>query len=89
MDFKSLMDGAGQLVEAMGVASILIGILMAVGAYLSHLDSSSRIDNYRILRKSVGRSMLLGIELLLAGDIIRTVIASPSFEAVGVLLLLV
>lgn len=36
-------------------------------------------------RRSVGRSILLGIEVLVAGDIIRTVAVSPSFTSVGVL----
>jgi uncharacterized membrane protein len=39
--------------------------------------------------QSLGRSILLGLELLVAGDIIRTVAASPTFESVGVLVVMV
>jgi uncharacterized membrane protein len=40
---------------------------------------------YRKCRENLGRAILLGLEFLVAGDIIRTVAISPSFESVGVL----
>lgn len=43
------------------------------------------IDSYRELRRTIGRSILLGLELLVAGDIIRTVAIAPTFTSVGVL----
>jgi uncharacterized membrane protein len=42
-------------------------------------------DAYRHTRRGIGRAVLLGLELLVAGDIIRTVAISPTFESVGVL----
>jgi hypothetical protein len=54
--------------------------------YRSHRDSSGDARNLYVAgRRSVGRSILLGIEVLVAGDIIRTVAVSPSFTSVGVL----
>ena len=46
-------------------------------------------DIYRRYRRSLGRSILLGLELLVAADIIRTVAVTPTFESVGVLGLIV
>jgi uncharacterized membrane protein len=40
-------------------------------------------------RRSIGRSILLGLELLVAGDIIRAVMVDPTFESVGVLVVMV
>lgn len=51
-------------------------------------DGDARRDSRSLYvegRRSVGRSILLGIEVLVAGDIIRTVAVSPSFTSVGVL----
>ena len=44
---------------------------------------------YHRYRKRLGRSILLGLELLVAADIIRTVAVAPTFESVGVLGLIV
>ncbi|GGT40993.1 hypothetical protein GCM10010254_70960 [Streptomyces chromofuscus] len=44
---------------------------------------------YRGYRRRVGRSILLGLEFLVAGDIIRTVAVAPTYESVGVLAVIV
>ncbi|WP_346763006.1 DUF1622 domain-containing protein [Arthrobacter sp. Soil736] len=44
---------------------------------------------YRSYRQLLGRSILLGLELLVAADIIRTVAVTPTFESVGVLAIIV
>ncbi len=42
-------------------------------------------DAYRVLRQSLGRSILLGLEILVAADIIRTVAVEPTLDSVAVL----
>ena len=44
---------------------------------------------YRVYRQLVGKAILLGLEFLVAGDIIRTVAVAPTFAGVGVLAILV
>jgi len=44
---------------------------------------------YHRYRRSLGRFILLGLELLVAADIIRTVAIAPTFETVGILGLIV
>jgi uncharacterized membrane protein len=41
------------------------------------------------VRRRLGRSILLGLEFLVAGDIVRSVVVSPSFQSVGVLAIIV
>lgn len=50
---------------------------------------AGRLGLYRSYRQSLGRSILLGLELLVAADIIRTVAVTPTFESVGVLAIIV
>jgi uncharacterized membrane protein len=40
---------------------------------------------YEQLRRNLGRSILLGLEILIIGDIVRTIIVEPTLESVGVL----
>lgn len=44
---------------------------------------------FRIFRQNIGRAILLGLEFLVAGDIIRTVVVSPTMDNVEVLGLIV
>ncbi|MET8810026.1 DUF1622 domain-containing protein [Streptomyces sp. NPDC004546] len=51
--------------------------------------SRRQADVYRGYRRRVGRSILLGLEFLVAGDIIRTVAVAPTYASVGVLAVIV
>ncbi|MDQ3601241.1 MAG: DUF1622 domain-containing protein [Actinomycetota bacterium] len=84
-DFKRLIELVGTAIEVAGVAVMVVGILVATGYYLWRLRAGSGPDRYRGYRQGVGRAILLGLEFLVAGDIIRTVAVSPTFTTVGVL----
>lgn len=90
MHFQEAMETTGKLVDIAGVAAMVIGILAATliagGALLRKKRGE---DVYHRYRQQLGRSILLGLELLVAADIIRTVAITPTFESVGVLGLIV
>jgi uncharacterized membrane protein len=77
-------------VELLAVAIIVIAILMATVSYLSMiaLRQADR-GTYKDYRYKVGRALLLGLEILVAADIIRTVVLEPTLANVLVLGLLV
>jgi uncharacterized membrane protein len=80
------MEGIGKAVDASGVAAIVLGVLIVTVA--AARDIRARQDwagTYRGYRRGVGKAILLGLELLVAGDIIRTV----TLEDVAVLGLIV
>ena len=86
MDFDEVVDGVGRTIEAVGIAVIAVGTLASLVRYACRLASRPPPESgYRGVRRSIGRSILLGLELLVAGDIIRTVVVDPTFESVGVL----
>lgn len=78
---------AGQILEALGIAVIVLGIALAfIRAAMSLVGHE---DFYRELRQRVGRAVLLGLELLVGADIIRTVTTRPELDQVLVLGLIV
>lgn len=82
---RSLIEFSVALIEALGIAVILAGIVAAaIPAFrrVASVGGASRFDAYR---RSFGRSILLGLEFLVAADIIRTVTERPSLENVVVL----
>lgn len=92
MEFKEVMEGIGKAVDAAGVAAIVIGVVIAsliAAAALLRRKKDDGHKTYETYRRRLGRSILLGLELLVAADIIRTVAVTPTFESVGVLGLIV
>ncbi len=94
MDFAGTVEHVGAAVDAAGVAVIVCGALIATGVFGQRLLGHGRPDGdfaaaYRLYRQSLGRAILLGLEFLVAGDIIRTVAVSPTFTSVGVLAVIV
>src|SRR5215207_8676136 len=85
--FKETVETVGQGVDAVGVAAIVIGIMVAAALCLRHRPVGS--DEYRLFRQRLGRAILLGLELLVAADIIRTVAVTPTFTSAGVLAVIV
>jgi uncharacterized membrane protein len=91
VEFSETMELVGRTVDAAGVAAIVVGALVATLLALAELVRP-RPDGrtvYVRYRRRLGRSILLGLELLVAADIIRTVAITPTFESVGVLALIV
>lgn len=73
----------GKAIDAVGVSVIAIGALYsAVGAAMR---LSRREPAYRPFRQQLGSSILLGLEFLVAADIIRTVAVTPEPKSVLVL----
>ena len=91
MEFKEVVENVGKTADGLGVAITMLGVLGALIAYgwRTVRPADPPIDSYRELRRNVGRSILLGLELLVAGDIIRTVAIAPTFTSVGVLAVIV
>jgi len=91
MSFQESMELVGKTVDAAGVVAIVIGAvvasLLAFYALLRHRRSNH--DTYVTYRRRLGHSILLGLELLVAADIIRTVAVTPTFGSVGVLAIIV
>ena len=86
MDLQTLVVGAAAILEAAGVAVILGGaILVSVWTGLRRVLGHDFQDWYRRLRQGIGRAILLGLELLVGADIIRTVAEVPTLLDVAVL----
>ncbi|MBX7073865.1 MAG: DUF1622 domain-containing protein [Pirellulales bacterium] len=82
-EFRQLMESLGIGIDAVGVLVVVIGALVATLRFLA--ASFQAQESYRRYRQDLGRAILLGLEFLVAGDIIRTVVVDPTMENVTVL----
>ena len=90
MDVRPAIVLAETAFELVGVSVLIVGSSIAlVRCAVALLRGQSLSDAYRSLRQGVARAILLGLEFLVAADIVRSVALDPTFESVGVLGLLV
>jgi uncharacterized membrane protein len=85
---KEFVESVLLVIEAAGVGVIVLGIVLGAARYAANVWRAA-FKPYRQLRHDVGRGILLGLELLIAADIIRTVAVAPTLENVLVLGLIV
>lgn len=88
-DVPDWVELASIVIEVFAVGIIILGIVYATVLVLGHLmrrDSGNHYDEYKAI---VGRSLLLGLEVLVAADVVRTVVLDPTLRGVGILGLLV
>jgi uncharacterized membrane protein len=88
---RTVIEWAALTIEILGASVIVVGVLRVAlfrGSvrYLFQLDQPGAYENYK---HQMGRSLLLGLEFLVAGDVVRTVALEPTLNNVAVLGLLV
>lgn len=90
MSFVEVMEVTAQSFEAFGAAVLVLGLLWSLGlAVLVWRRSRQGQEAYRVLRSAFGGVLLLGLEILVAADLIKTVAVATTIENVGVLGLIV
>lgn len=89
-DIKPIAENVALLIEALGIAIIALAALVSIAllVFKAIRDRSLR-EPYQACRRQLGRGILLGLELLVAADIIATVVVDLSLTTVSVLGLIV
>ncbi len=86
MTYDHAISDIVQAVEAVGAGIMIVGGAWALGDYLvTMVHPDGRSNAYRKLRRRLGQAILLGLEVLIIGDIVRTIIVTPTVESVAVL----
>ncbi len=84
--FPPLVHWTTRAIEAAGIAAIMLGILLATLRFaVRRLRGAAGRLTFQTYRGDVGRAILLGLEFLVAADIIATVAIDPTLESVAVL----
>jgi uncharacterized membrane protein len=87
MEFREVMEAAAKLFEAAGVAIIILGGVYALAMAVAERPGSQAFFDHA--RRRFGRPLVLGLEVLVAADIIQTITIDPSLDSALVLGILV
>jgi uncharacterized membrane protein len=90
MTFTDAMDDVAKAFEGLGAAVLVLGLLLslAMSGRVWRRTRQGRVV-YRTLRETFGGVLLLGLEILVAADLVRTVAVEPTVESVAILGLIV
>lgn len=78
------------VIEGAGVVIIVIGAVVSTGVFAVAAIREAQFQTvFAQYRANLGRAILLGLEFLIAGDIIATILVEPTLESVGSLGLIV
>jgi uncharacterized membrane protein len=82
--YQEFFSHVVEVVEIVGAIILVVG---GLGAFVRFVREVVRhgTDPYSDLRKTLGRVILLGLEVLIIADIIRTIVVDQSVESVIVL----
>ncbi|CAB4874867.1 MAG: DUF1622 domain-containing protein [Actinobacteria bacterium] len=83
------LEQVGQAFDWLGVGVIIAAALVTVALAAKAWRSSGADAAYVVTRRTLGRGLLLGLEVLIAADLIRTVAVDLTLESVAALGLLV
>jgi uncharacterized membrane protein len=89
MDIFVLINHIGEWVDLAGVLVLISGMGLATGIFIKQSFQSGFHDAYQPYRQRLGRVILLGLEILVAADIVRTVAIRPTIENMVVLFMIV
>lgn len=88
--YTSVMLGIAQAFELTAAAVLIAGLVFAIALSLrTWIRARNGAAAYKAMRQSFGGAILLGLEILVAGDLIRTVAVSPTLDNVIVLAIIV
>jgi uncharacterized membrane protein len=85
VSYEETISDIVKVVEGVGAGIMIVGGLAAFVAFGRRSLRRSGADAYERLRRDLGRSILLGLEVLIIADIVRTIIVDPTLESVAVL----
>jgi uncharacterized membrane protein len=89
MQFTEVMERVAQGFETIGVAVMILGLVWSAVVAGRMWRAAGGRRGYRALRETFGGVLLLGLEILVAADLIRTIAISPTLPSVTVLGLIV
>ncbi len=86
MSYEQTISDVVKVVEVVGSGIMVLGGLGAFVVFASKaLRAGTARGSYDELRRNLGRCILLGLEVLIVADIVRTIIVDPTLESVAVL----
>jgi uncharacterized membrane protein len=74
-----------EVLDITAFAVILIAVAISTAVFIARVWQSGFLANYRDYRANLGRGILIGLEILIAADILKSVVVDPTLQGIAVL----
>lgn len=81
INIHQFIETTSLAIEVLGIIIIIAGIALALGRYLLKKQGKP-FRSFQVIREELGRAILLGLEVLIAADIIATVVFNAEMEQI-------
>lgn len=82
---RDLALWTSQALDITAFAVVLVAVALSTAAFLVRVTQTGFLANYRDYRANLGRGILLGLEILIAADILKSVVVDPTLQGIAVL----
>jgi uncharacterized membrane protein len=83
MRYPEIIETLGSFIDIAGVLLIIVGLIIPSVRY--SIAFTRLPESYKLYRQDIGKTILLGLEVFVAADIIRTVAVTPTLMSVAIL----
>jgi uncharacterized membrane protein len=85
LPMKDIALRTSELLDITAFAVILIAVAISTAVFIVRVWQSGFLANYRDYRANLGRGILVGLEILIAADILKSVVVDPTLHGILVL----
>ncbi|CAB5083142.1 hypothetical protein D3OALGA1CA_365 [Olavius algarvensis associated proteobacterium Delta 3] len=82
-ELVSLLKTTAAFIELLGMSVLVSGFLFSVGRYVYHYRRLEGPDLNKEFKIGLGRAVVIGLEILVAATIVKTVTVTPTLASVG------
>ena len=85
MGMRTIALWTSEFLDIAAFSFILLAVVLSTAVFLVKMAHSGFIPNYKEYRANLGRGILVGLEILIAADILKSVVVDPTLEGIAVL----
>ena len=89
---EAVIDGlrsVAQILEIIGATALIVGFVIATVRCVLQVNQLGAMQAIQGYRQAIGRVILIGLEILVAATIIKTIILDPTLENMGLLAMMI
>ena len=83
------LEALAQWLEIVGAGALVLGFIIASVVFVRQLRAIGKLPAYERYRQSLGRVVVIGLEILVAATIIKTITVDPTPRALGLLAVMI
>jgi uncharacterized membrane protein len=85
LSMRDIALWTSEVLDVTAFAVILLAVAISTAAFIVRVTQTGFLANYRDYRANLGRGILIGLEILIAADILKSVVVDPTLQGIAVL----